>query len=299
MLHNVVASWDQALKELQALREWSAALERRMSARADADFVESEHPRDAEGKFAASREGADKAFFHYRDIAGIHETMENKAVVEHYNKVFMGFLEARRAYEGKRKNADTLFASASKLAEKHMDFVQQKPLQGSDAFRAAQLLRAQPTSGEKSALSRYAGGMTGHDFYKRANAALRTGDLSDKSVNTSVRALSKYLARTKLGADMITHRSIDPETAKRIGESGVFHEKGFLSTTMSENYAHLWGGDTNVVMEVHLSKDAHAAPIKEPGTLDREFEIVVQKDADLIVREWDPKTKRLVVEVKT
>lgn len=143
--------------------------------------------------------------------------------------------------------------------------------------------RPKPTSEELNAIGIYKG-----SGYTGMNSVLRKGQSNYKTD-----ALKQWLEKSSLIEDTTVYRGIKADYAEVllsiIDDGSVFRDRGFISTTTSEQFAKDWkrGNSQGVLMTIRAKKGQQAATIRDAGTHDGEYELLLQSDTRLRVLSYD------------
>lgn len=125
--------------------------------------------------------------------------------------------------------------------------------------------------------------------YADINEQLRSG--TDYKQKNRISAIDRALSKSFLKEDLVVYRGFqsnslveDIKNGKAIGKE--FHDKGFLSTTISPTIVNQnFNSFSSIFAEVRLLKGTKAAYVEKISSIPRDKEVLVQRDLKFVITE--------------
>lgn len=162
----------------------------------------------------------------------------------------------------------------------------------------------EPSSVERSAVSDYSGSsFTFINNFLRENFSLTKKELSETSHGAAkkVLALDSYLDKCSFPEDGVVYRGIRADCAKvmksLLFEGSKFMERGFMSTSASEEFSDNWKHD-GLMLKINVKKGARAAAIAKYSQHPGEKEVLFARNYIFHVKSYDPKNRTAEVDLE-
>lgn len=148
-----------------------------------------------------------------------------------------------------------------------------------------------PTAEEATAIGSYTG-----SGYVKMNDELRQG----AHLTPNAKKFKSWLDRASIPEDGVYWRGVTGNYASImksiITEGMIFQERGFMSTSVREDFSASWGS-SGILMKVNVKKGAKGASVKHLSHHSSEDEVVFQVGSRMKVLNFDFTTNRVEVEL--